>query len=168
MSEEKEKATYDDFAEFHERHPNMDNSEYYTEFPGVNKGTLRSWKAKAQKPIKDSQDKTEGKTWDREMVKLLSTQTNTPLSEFENVDTRSALIILKNRMTNQQKEKPKKKTSNGPILPHPAPIGQNKKQFPIDDYMVFDKVKNEIRMEIEMDTLMNPDTNAALRGKVYK
>ena len=164
--EEEKKVSYDDFKEFHERHPDMDNSEYYAEFPEVNKGTLRSWKAKVQKPAQETpqeKPKQEG-TWDNEYYKSLCTQTNTPMSEFEDVDLQSAIKVLRNRLVSQQKEKPKP-SSNLPILPHPAPIGQNKKKHPIDPYIVFDEVKNEIRMEIPMDTLMDPGKNTKLRGE---
>lgn len=172
MAEEDKKITFDDFKEFHERHPDMDNSDYYAEFPDVNKGTLRSWKAKAGKPIKkiikvapQEEPEQDGNTWDEEMFKALCTQTNTPMSEFEGVDPKSAQIILRNKLVKQGS---KKTTSNGSILPNPPPIGQNKKSFPIDPYIVFDDIKNEIRMEIPMDTLMDPDKNAALRGETYK
>ena len=170
MSEE-EKVSYDDFKEFHERHPDLDNSEYYAEFPDVNKGTLRSWKAKAQKNTAPPKQEggleptpPEDDNWNRELFKLLCTQTNTPMTEFENVDLKSSLIILKNRLANQQNTKPKSKGSNGPILPNPPPIGQNKKEFPIDKYIEFDLEKDEIRMEIPLDELMDPAKNRALRG----
>jgi hypothetical protein len=93
------------------------------------------------------------------MIKLLCTQTGTPLSDFENVDDKSALIILKNKMTTLQNQepKPKPRSSNAPILPQPKPIGQNKKKYGIDPYIVFDDVKNEIRMEIPWDVLFDPE-----------
>ncbi len=168
-----EKKTYNDFKEFYDRHPSMDNAEYYTEFPTVHKSTLRSWKVKANKvetpvaaaptPAATTVEKT---TWDAEMVKLLCTQTGTKLSDFENVDTKSALLILKNKLSGQQREaasKPDKpRSSNAPILPLPNPIGQNKKKFGIDPYITFDEVKNEIRIEAPMDVFMDPEKNKAL------
>ena len=42
-------------------------------------------------------------------------------------------------------------------------VGTGRAKFGLDKYIVFDKYKNEIRMEIPMDILMNPETNKALR-----
>ena len=35
----------EEFIEFFNRHPDLDNTEYYAEFPEANKSTIRSWKA---------------------------------------------------------------------------------------------------------------------------
>jgi len=153
---------------FHDKHPDLDNTEYYAEYPETNKSTIRSWKSRASKPIetplptKEEADKVAG--WDEEMVKLLCTQTKTPFNEMEGVDTKSALLILKNKLKNQQTQEPEKqnRSTNSSILPAPAPIGQNKKKFGIDPYIVFDQVKDEIRMEIPWDVLMNPEKNRKL------
>ncbi len=42
-------------------------------------------------------------------------------------------------------------------------LSKSKKKFGIDPYIVFDEVKNEIRMEIPMDILMDPEKNKKLR-----
>jgi hypothetical protein len=166
--------SYDEFKEFHDKHPDLDNAEYYAEFPETNKSTVRSWKSRASKPVIETPEPTEqeanalGVGWDREMIKLLCTQTKTPLSDFEDVDDKSALIILKNKMRNLQSQEPKPRSSNAPILPQPNPIGQNKKKFGIDPYIVFDDVKNEIRMEIPWDVLFDPEQNRALGKEVKK
>ena len=41
-------------------------------------------------------------------------------------------------------------------------VGTGRKKFGIDEYIVFDKVKSEIRMEIPMDVLFNPEKNKKL------
>lgn len=45
--------------------------------------------------------------------------------------------------------------------------GTNKPKFGLDPYIVFDKVKGEIRMEIPFTVLMDPDLNKAL-GEIKK
>jgi len=160
--------SYEQFKEFHEKHPDMDNAEYYAEFPDTNKSTVRSWKTRLNKPIETplptAKEAEEVRGWDEEMVKLLCTQTKTPYNEMEGVDTKSALLILKNRLKNMQEAIPEKPSrgSNAPILPNPSPIGQNTKKFGLDPYIVFDDVKDEIRMEIPWDVLMDPEKNKAL------
>jgi hypothetical protein len=162
-------VSYEEFKEFHDKHPDLDNAEYYAEFPETNKSTVRSWKSRAAKPIIDTPPPTEDEAnasnvgYDQEMIKLLATQTNTKLSELEGLDDKSAIIVLKNKMRNLQAQEPEKKTraSNAPILPQPNPIGQ-KKKFGIDPYIIFDDVKNEIKMEIPWDVLMDPEKNKAL------
>ena len=170
---------YEEFLEFHDKHPNLDNLEYYAEFPETNKSTIRSWKNRARQPITPilpptkpaitpplpTQQAAEGFVgYDEELVKLLCTQTNTPYNEFEGIDVKSAIMVLKAKLRNAQLQEPTKpnRAPNSPILPSPKPIGQNKKQFGIDPYIVFDDAKNEIRMEIPWDVLMNPEKNKAL------
>ena len=165
--------SYEQFLEFHKKHPDLDNSEYYAEFPETNKSTIRSWKNRIRTPkeiplpTREEADKHQG--LEEEMVKLLVTQTDTPLTELEGLDNKSALIILRNKMRNQQLQDANQKTSrtsNSSILPTPAPNGQSKKRFGIDPYIVFDDVKNEIRMEIPWDVLFDPDKNRALGEEI--
>ena len=165
--------SYEQFKEFHDKHPDLDNAEYYAEYPETNKSTIRSWKNRVRTPkeiplpTKEEADKNQG--LEEEMVKLLCTQTNTPYSDLEGVDNKSALIILRNKMKNQQLQNVEKpsRASNSSILPTPAPIRQSNKKFGIDPYIVFDDIKNEIRMEIPWDVLFDPDKNRAL-GEIIK
>ena len=163
--------SYDQFKEFHEKHPDLDNQEYYAEFPETNKSTIRSWKSRVstpkviETPLPTQQQAANAQGFDDEMVKLLCTQTGTPYNEFEGVDTKSAMLVLKAKLRNKQLQDAEQKTSrasNSSILPNPAPIGQNKKQFGLDPYIEFDDVKNEIRMEIPWDVLMDPEKNRKL------
>ena len=162
------KPTYEKFKEFYDKHPDMDNSEYYAEFPTGNHSTLRSWKNRAAPqpapPPKTPPTNTGDDTMREEYIQLLITQTNSKATEFEGLDDKSILILLKNRLRAQQEQKPPSRAPNGPILPNPKPIGQTNKKFGIDDYIVFDTVKNEIRAEIPMDTVMDPEKNRALRS----
>lgn len=170
---------FDDFKSFYDKHPDLDNTEYYKEFPEANQSTIRSWKSKLRGPstptIATAPEPTpsveKDNTLDREMVKLLCTQTKTPYNEFEDVDTKSALIVLKAKMKNMQLQEaippePKKKGSNNPILPSPRPIGSSVRQFGIDPFITFDGDKNEIRMEIPMDKLLKPEKNKELTSEV--
>ena len=166
--------SYDEFKEFHEKHPDMDNAEYYAEFPETNKSTIRSWKTRINKPIEIPEPTpaqvSDAQGFDEEMVKLLCTQTKTPYNEFEEVDTKSAMIVLKAKLKNAQLQEAEQKPSRGSntsILPAPKPIGQNVKKFGLDPYIEFDKIKDEIRMEIPWDVLMNPEKNKAL-GDIIK
>ena len=45
-------------------------------------------------------------------------------------------------------------------------VGTGRKKFGLDPYIIFDEVKNEIRMEIPMDILFDPDKNKALREEI--
>ncbi|KKL60268.1 hypothetical protein LCGC14_2207010 [marine sediment metagenome] len=165
-----EKITYDKFKEFYDKHPDLDNSEYYNEFPTGNKSTIRSWKNKAApkaEPPATTPPSTKDEGFDAmqsDYIQLLTIQTKSNATEFEGLDEKSILVLLKNRLRAQQEQKPPSRASNGPILPHPKPIGQTNKTFGIDDYIVFDTVKNEIRAEIPMDTVMDPEKNKALRS----
>ena len=167
--------SYEQFKEFHVKHPDLDNQEYYKEFPETNKSTIRSWKLRARKPIEvpppepteEEAEKANG--YEEEVLKLLCTQTGTPYSDFEGVDSKSAILILKNKQKSlqlQEQDKPDR-PSNTSILPAPNPIGQNVKKFGIDEFIDFDLEKNEIRMEIPWTELFNPEKNEAL-GKTKK
>ena len=168
MSEEK-KPTYQQFKEFYDKHPDMDNGEYYAEFPTGNKSTIRSWKNRAAyvapteptPPIPSKKDDSYA-LMQKELIASLMTQTGSKATEFEGVDDKSVLLILKNRLRAINEEKPAR-SGNSQILPSPKPIGQNTKMFGIDKYIVFDEIKDEIRMEIPMTELMDPEKNKALR-----
>ncbi len=101
----------------------------------------------------------------KELIASLMTQTGSKTTEFEGVDDKSTLLIQKNRLRALNEQKPATRTGNSQILPSPKPIGQSIKKYGIDDYIVFDDVKNEIRMEIPMTELMNPEKNKALRDE---
>jgi len=165
MSEEENQAkkpTYVEFKEFYDRHPDMDNSEYYAEFPTGNKSTIRTWKNRAAVIAEPPPPKT-GDPYEDDYFNILCQQTGTPASEFTGVDKKSAIIILKNRIEAQSKLKPAKRPGNSPILPSPKPIGQSTKKFGIDPYINFDGEKNEITMEIPLDEVMDPEKNKELR-----
>lgn len=172
MNEEQppvEKASFEDFKVFHEKHPDLDNSEYYAEFPTVHKSTVRSWKARASKveapTINTSTGTSDANT--KHYIELLLTQTKSKAMEFEDIDDKSTIIILKNRLRIQQEEASSRSPpSNSSILPSPAPIGPSQKKFGIDKYIVFDKNLNEIRMEIPMTELMDPETNKKIRERI--
>jgi len=171
---------FDNFKEFYDKHPDLDNTEYYKEFPDANQSTIRSWKARlrqvvappmAPTPPPEPAPPKPDTSMDAEMVKLLCTQTKTPLNEFEGVDTKSALIVLKAKLKNMQlqpaEEPPKKgSTPNTSILPSPRPIGSSVRHFGIDPYIVFDGAKNEIRMEIPMDKLLKPEKNKEITSEI--
>jgi transposase len=170
MSEQdqEKKITYEDFKAFHEVHPDLDNTEYYAEFPSVNKSTLRSWKNRSNKetsapppqPIAGTPPSTD-EEMQKHYIQLLMTQTHSRESEFEGVDVQNKIIILKNKLKNLQARPQRGANSN--ILASPMPIGQSTKQFGIDPYIDFDLEQNEIRLEIPMSKLMNPVENQKLR-----
>lgn len=163
------KVLYTDFKEFYDRHPDMDNSEYYAEFPTSNKSTIRTWKNRAafrplpEPPTPPSKDDP----YTKDYFQMLLKDTGTDSTEFNGVDMTSAIIILKNRQEAQQKQKPAARPGNTGILPSPRPIGQSTAKFAIDPYIVFDGDKNEIRMEIPLDEVMDPKKNKEL-SKIYR
>ncbi len=161
------KPTYDQFKEIYDKHPDLDNGEYYAEFPKGNKSTIRSWKNRAafveptpgeppqvDKGLKEQQD---------HYIQLLMTQTNSKDAEFEGVDQTSKILVLRNKLKAQQLS-PSSRPGNTPILPIPKPIGQSTEKFGIDEYIDFDKDSNEIKMEIPMSKLMNPVENEKIRS----
>ena len=173
--------SYEKFQEFHKKHPDLDNSEYYKEFPDSNESTVRYWKTKARKPeVKAEVEPTTSPivppptqtsnndkyaAIQKELITSLMTQTSSQATEFEGVDDGSVHLILKNRLRAQQEQKPPIRSSNSNILPNPKPIGQTNKKFGIDEFIVFDTNLNEIRMEIPMDTVMDPEKNKELRSQ---
>jgi hypothetical protein len=171
--EEPKKPTYEEFKAFYDTHPDLDNIEYYNEFPSGNKSTLRTWKNRARTANEPTPSTSQSADPNAEMqkdyIQLLLTQTNSKSTEFEGIDDKSKIILLKNRLRLQKEETPTptQRTSNAPILPNPRPIGQSNKEFGIDPYIEFDKNLNEIRMEIPMTELLDPEKNKELR-KIYK
>ena len=158
---------YNEFKTYYDNNPDLDNAEYYEKYPDTNKSTIRSWKSRAAhieepKITKENGKQAEGyEEIEAEYIKLLMTQTDSKESEFKGVDNKSKLLILKNRQA-AQKEEIKKRPSNSNILKQPLPNSQTKKQFGIDEYIVFDDVKGEIRMQIPMNVLLDPEKNKAL------
>lgn len=158
--------SYNEFVAYYENNPDLDNAEYYERFPETNKSTIRSWKsrlANIEPEIQEEEVKqSEGyEEIEKEYIKLLMTQTDSKESEFKGVDNKSKLLILKNRVAGQ-KENNKKIPANSTILGLPKPIGQNQKEYGLDDYITFDGNKNEIRMQIPMNVLLDPKKNRAL------
>ena len=169
---EEKKPDYAGFKTFYDKHPDLDNSEYYAEFPTGNKSTIRSWKNRAAyvptaDPTPPTQDKQKFSDMESDYIKILMTQTKSTEKEFDGVDNKSILLVLKNRLRAQKEATPPTKTrsSNSSILPNPKPIGQTNKKFGIDEFIVFDTNLNEIRMEIPMDTVMDPEKNKKLRSQ---
>lgn len=161
---------YEEFKIFHEKHPDLDNAEYYAEFPETNKSTIRSWKNKANKPLGDPvpPDPTPTPTEPADYSKLqeylittLMTQTGIKEHELEGLDNINKIIVLQNK-AKALSEKPGKRAPNSPILPAPKPGSITTKKFGIDNFIVFDEVKNEIRMEIPWDVLTDPEKNKGL------
>jgi len=159
---------YSEFKEYHDNNPNLDNIEYYEKFPDTNKSTIRSWKSRAahievvEEPTENQAKQSEGyEELEAEFIKVLMVQTSSNESELKGLDNKSKLLILKNRKAAQEKEN-KNKNQNSGILPSPKPIGQGKKRFGLDDYIVFDDKKGEIRMQIPMNVLLDPKRNKAL------
>ena len=155
---------YKEFESYFEEHPDLDNADYYEAFPDVNKSTIRSWKSRLSNPAPaepvpapaEVEDKDYSKL-EEEHVKLLMQQTRVDPKEFEGLDNKSKILILKNK----QKMQAKKQGSGGAILPQPV-LGKGQKNFGIDEYITFDKVKNEIRMQIPTEQLFNPELNKKL------
>lgn len=162
--------SYKEFVEFHKDNPNMDNAEYYAKYPDVSKSTIRSWKSRIRTPITPEPTKTEVieangyEEQTKHYVEMLLTQTKSKPTEFEGVDNKSKILILKNRLRVQKEEQANKPTgSNSSIMPHTAAIGSVREQIGLSKYIEFDKNLNEIRMEIPMSKLMDPESNKALR-----
>ena len=167
---------YEEFKIFHEKHPDLDNSEYYAEFPDTNKSTIRSWKNKVKQPKAPyglPQDPVEpSKPIEKEtadysklqdyLITTLMTQTGVKEPEIEGLDNNNKIIVLQNKAKALAEKQGKGRAPNSSILPAPKPDSITTKKFGIDDYIIFDEVKNEIRMEIPWDVLADPEKNKGL------
>ena len=172
MSEEEKKPTYEEFKVFHEKHPDLDNSEYYKEFPDANQSTVRYWKNKARTPVARAESiptETSTPTKNNDYSKLqdylittLMTKTGMKEHELEGLDNNNKIIVLQNKAKALDEKPGKGRAPNGSILPAPRPDSITHKRFGIDDYIEFDDVKNEIRMEIPVDVLFDPEKNKGL------
>lgn len=158
---------YEEFKIFHDKHPDLDNNEYYAEFTDTNKSTIRSWKLKARKPeiIDDIEPTVPDKPEDYDelqnyLITSLMTQTNTKAHELEGLDNKNKIMVLNNRVKALNEDKVREPNSS--ILPAPRPKHITHKKFGLDDYIEFDKVKGEIRMEIPCDVLFDPEKNKGL------
>ena len=159
---------YEEFKIFHDKHPDLDNGEYYAEFPDSNQSTIRSWKNRARKPdiIEDIEPPKEGKPntdyseLEDEHIKILIHQTKSNAKELEGLDNKSKIMILRNRVKTLDENKVREPNSS--ILPAPRPDHITHKKFGLDDYIEFDTVKGEIRMEIPCDVLFDPEKNKGL------
>ena len=157
---------YEEFKVFHGKHPDLDNSEYYAEFPETNKSTIRSWKNKARKPVavdptpEPTPPPTDYTALEDEHIKMLINQTKTNVRELEGLDNKSKLMILRNRVNTIAETTVREPNSS--ILPAPRPDSQTSKKFGIDEYIEFDTQKGEIRMSIPCDVLFDPEKNKCL------
>lgn len=165
---------YEEFKIFHEKHPDLDNSEYYAEFPETNKSTVRYWKNKARIPIdtvepiptepptpSDKEPKDYSKLQEY-LIATLMNQTGVKEHEIEGLDNNNKIIVLQNKAKALTEKQGKGRAPNSSILPAPKPGSITTKKFGIDDYIIFDEVKNEIRMEIPWDVLTDPKKNEGL------
>ena len=162
---------YEEFVEFHKKHPDLDNTEYYAEFPETNKSTIRSWKSRAAKPVIETPMPTKqeaeekGKGYEDIAIDALCAITKTNPKSISMLSPADQIAFLKNKRDNLDSQEPDdkvKRGSNASILPIPKPIGSNARKFGIDEYIAFDGVKNEIRMEIPMTVLFDPEKNRGL------
>jgi len=172
--------SYESFREFHDKHPDLDNTEYYAEFPEVNKSTVRSWKSRANKPVEapkptptpvsipvsipdpTPEEAEQGKGYEELVIDSLCTLTRTSKESLRGMTVKAQIQFLKNKRDDLAKEPAADRASNSSILPSPRPIGSSAKQFGIDEYITFDGNKNEIRMEIPMTVLFDPKENRGL------
>jgi len=163
MSENKEQ-----FKEFYEKHPNLDNGEYYAEFPEVNKSTIRSWKYALNKqnepiPPTPNQEPKEEDKYKVMYAQTLGEQIEYNMELLKGVPVDQQLIVLQNaKVIFDEDQKTKKRSGNSSILPQPLPKSQTMKRYGIDEYINFDKIKNEIKMQIPIDELLDPEKNKKL------
>ena len=155
----------EEFEEFYKKHPDLDNGEYYAEFPDTNKSTIRSWKHQLMQPATPAAPSTPTKSADNseledEYIKLLTAQAKVDPKELEGLDNKSKILILKNKQKILSEKKPT--TSGGSILPQPLPPSHTEKHRGIDKYIEFDKQRNEIRMQIPMEEIFDPEKNKEL------
>ena len=96
--------------------------------------------------------------WKKLYVTQLANNLKYNLRELDGIPLDGQLQILENY------KKSKSRSPNTPIINQPTSYGQ--KKFGIDPYITFDKVKGEIKMQIPIEELLDPEKNKKLGERI--
>lgn len=165
--------SYEEIKEYVEKNKEVTNKVLYEEFPETSQSTIRSWKSRALSEVypepaappapttsEAPQDTKREAELEEMLVHSLATQTKYNLSLLEGLPNKEKIVVLKNQLNAMNTNK--RRGQNGNILPNPPPVQSSTKKFGIDQYITFDKNKDEIRMEIPMDVLHDPNNKKKL------
>ncbi len=164
--------TFEQFSAFYKDNTGLDNSEYYKQFPNVNQGTIRSWKAKAKKQIAEestSQQSTpqdNDRSLDRHIDNLLEAINKIPGQHFdesllEGLDNNSQYRLLENY---QKRLEENQSTANHPVVPDNI-LGSQENW--IDDFSTIDGVNHKISIRIPASEMVKK-ANEKLMKKTNK
>lgn len=162
----KASISYEMFQAFYKGNPDLDNAEYYQNFPTVNAGTIRSWKAKAKKDFETPQSNPqptppkEEKTNMKEIIDLLIPATGIDPNLLTGMDETNQVAFLKNLMT----QKNKSRDPNMPLLPTTAGTGKTK--FGIEKFATFNPTKGVIKVVIPASIAHDPKKSEILRQPI--
>ena len=96
-------------------------------------------------------------------VESLGNQIGYNMALLEGVSVDHQLVVLQNaKVIFDEEQKKRGRSGNSSILPQPLPKSQTTKRFGIDEFIEFDKVKNEIKMQIPMEHVLDPEKNKKL------
>jgi hypothetical protein len=164
----KPSITFEVFEAYHKVNPDLDNIEYYKQFPNVNTGTVRSWKARARKASSEPVDQTEATPSDHEpkddkyldeVIEIMKKTSRMNPKLLDGLDKNSQYRILKNAMDNQPAD---------PNMKLYTPSGSGSQKMGIEKYMRIDEKAfkergfGEVEIQIPASKLYNPDESKKL------
>lgn len=170
MTEEKnrtqeKKITYEMFEVFYKTNPDLDNKEYYEQFPTINQGTVRNWKSKAKKPVASTTPPIVPTGTDEEIkieVEALKLKLKDKIPQYildMDVDPHTHKKLIQNALIAQTTATPNQTAPNTPILG--IPIGGARKRG-IDKYLTIDPERHEINLSIPASVVFDPEKNKKL------
>lgn len=156
--------TFETFQSFFKSNSDLDNIEYYKQFPSVNTGTIRSWKARAKKNNANpppsvpqtSPDGTKETNYRDDMITLLKQTTKVQEYVLEGLEPDAQLRLLQN-MHEQQKSTP------DPNIHLMTPSGSGGQKLGIDQYIRIDEKSfkekgfGKVDIRIPASELHNPE-----------
>lgn len=164
--------SFDVFETFYKENSDLDNAEYYDTFPSVNKGTIRSWKARAknnlsttsepsaQTPSNQGQESAPKENkFLKESIEILKKTTRIDPKLLDGLDLNSQYRLLKNAFDNSKPD---------PNIRLMTPSGSESQKLGIEQFLTIDekafreKGFGEVNAAIPASYLFNPKKSKEL------
>jgi hypothetical protein len=156
--------TFDVFEAFYKQNPDLDNAEYYAQFPNKNPGTIRSWKAKARQQKEEPEPSQQTTTSNQDHKKDIDAYiklTRTNPAELKGLSEQAQLNLLRNRAALIGEQQTQGGTSpNIGVIPTPA--GSSKRVLGISKYMTFNEPQQRWKMVIPASVVADQKKNKEL------
>jgi hypothetical protein len=170
MSENRENASseaskpsidFNVFKAFYDKNPDLDNAEYYSQFPQVNQGTVRSWKAKARQHINEPEPRQQSTPQEQDKSEIINTMidlTRIDKRILEGLNQNAQIKYLQNyaQLMNENKGQ----DPNIGIIPTPA--RSSKRMLGIEKYITFNPQNKMVKMNIPASIAHDPEKNKQL------